>query len=165
MASSCDALFAALKDCLLHSDCVLKQGHLPSACIRDHLAELPEECQSLRKALFECKRGMVRRLGSLPFSRITHAFQAGYAEPVSREHCRFSVRIHTQSTSDKPCSRINTQPTLTPELRDSFFVILEMNTLRYSMMNIFSYQASNDRCFLSEETKCMSKQRNEGMKA
>lgn len=60
MASSCEALLAALKDCVLHSDCVLKQGNLPSACLRDHLSELPEECQSLRKAMFECKRGMVR---------------------------------------------------------------------------------------------------------
>ncbi|KAF5331614.1 hypothetical protein D9611_007737 [Ephemerocybe angulata] len=59
MASSCDALLAALKDCLLHSDCVLKQGNLPSECLRDHFSELPEECQSLRKATFECKRGML----------------------------------------------------------------------------------------------------------
>ncbi|TEB30195.1 hypothetical protein FA13DRAFT_1631154 [Coprinellus micaceus] len=59
MASSCEALLAALKDCVLHSDCVLKQGNLPSACLRDHLSELPEECQSLRKAMFECKRGML----------------------------------------------------------------------------------------------------------
>ncbi|KAJ3535669.1 hypothetical protein NMY22_g6379 [Coprinellus aureogranulatus] len=59
MASSCEALLAALKDCVLHSDCVLKQGNLPSACLRDHLSELPEECQSLRKATFECKRGML----------------------------------------------------------------------------------------------------------
>ncbi|KAF9006446.1 hypothetical protein BDQ17DRAFT_284134 [Cyathus striatus] len=45
MASSCQNLLAALKDCLLHSDCVLKP--------------MPEECQSLRKATFECKRGML----------------------------------------------------------------------------------------------------------
>lgn len=60
MASSCQALLAALKDCLMHSDCVLKQGNLPSDCLKNHTDELPEQCQSLRKAHFECKRGMVR---------------------------------------------------------------------------------------------------------
>lgn len=59
MSSSCQALLAALKDCLLHSDCVLKQGYLPSECLRDHTDELPDECKALRKATFECKRGMV----------------------------------------------------------------------------------------------------------
>jgi cytochrome c oxidase assembly factor 5 len=59
MSSSCEALLAALKDCLLHSDCVLKQGFLPSQCLKEHMNELPEECRSLRKATFECKRGMV----------------------------------------------------------------------------------------------------------
>ncbi|KAJ8698239.1 hypothetical protein PTI98_004972 [Pleurotus ostreatus] len=59
MASSCQALLAALKDCLMHSDCVLKQGNLPSDCLKNHTDELPEQCQSLRKAHFECKRGML----------------------------------------------------------------------------------------------------------
>lgn len=59
MASSCQGLIAALKDCLLHSDCVLKQGNLPSECLKNHMDELPEQCQSLRKATMECKRGMV----------------------------------------------------------------------------------------------------------
>ena len=60
MSNSCEPLLAALKDCLLHSDCVLKQGHLPSECLRDHTKELPEQCLSLRQATFECKRGLVR---------------------------------------------------------------------------------------------------------
>ncbi|KAF8897473.1 cytochrome c oxidase assembly protein PET191-domain-containing protein [Infundibulicybe gibba] len=59
MASSCQNLLAALKDCLLRSDCVLKHGNLPSECLKDHFDALPEECQSLRKATFECKRGML----------------------------------------------------------------------------------------------------------
>ncbi|TFK43599.1 cytochrome c oxidase assembly protein PET191-domain-containing protein [Crucibulum laeve] len=59
MASSCQNLVAALKDCLKYSDCVMKQGHLPSECLKEHFADLPEECQSLRKATFECKRGML----------------------------------------------------------------------------------------------------------
>lgn len=60
MSSSCQNLVAALKECLMHSDCVMKQGHLPSECLKDHYKDLPEECQSLRMATFECKRGMVR---------------------------------------------------------------------------------------------------------
>ena len=37
----------------------MKDGKLPSECIKHHLDELPEECRSLRLATFECKRGMV----------------------------------------------------------------------------------------------------------
>lgn len=48
----------------MQSDCVIKQGRLPSECLRDHTSELPERCQSLRKATFECKRGLVRRVSS-----------------------------------------------------------------------------------------------------
>ncbi|KAI0721820.1 cytochrome c oxidase assembly protein PET191, partial [Cerioporus squamosus] len=59
MSSSCSHLLSALKDCLLHSDCVLKQGHLPSECLREHTDELPESCKALRQATFECKRGML----------------------------------------------------------------------------------------------------------
>ncbi|PCH41383.1 hypothetical protein WOLCODRAFT_69748 [Wolfiporia cocos MD-104 SS10] len=59
MSSSCQHLITALKECLLRSDCVVKQGHLPSECLKDHTNELPEECKSLRLATFECKRGML----------------------------------------------------------------------------------------------------------
>ena len=62
MSMYCEPLMAALKECLLQSDCVLKQGHLPSECLRDHTKELTEKCLSLRQATFECKRGMVRML-------------------------------------------------------------------------------------------------------
>ncbi len=59
MSNYCEPLLAALKDCVLHSDCVMKKGRLPSECIKNHIDELPEECRSLRLATFECKRGMV----------------------------------------------------------------------------------------------------------
>ncbi|KAN0124530.1 Cytochrome c oxidase assembly protein PET191 domain containing protein [Russula decolorans] len=59
MSNYCGPLLAALKDCVLHSDCVMKDGKLPSECIKHHLDELPEECKSLRLATFECKRGML----------------------------------------------------------------------------------------------------------
>lgn len=68
MSSSCQNLVAALKECLKHSDCVMKQGHLPSECLKDHYNDLPEECQSLRMATFECKRGMVRVKPAHPIS-------------------------------------------------------------------------------------------------
>ncbi|KZT24468.1 hypothetical protein NEOLEDRAFT_1094170 [Neolentinus lepideus HHB14362 ss-1] len=56
---SCEPLMAALKECILRSDCVVKQDRLPSECLKHHIDELPEECQSLRKATFECKRGLL----------------------------------------------------------------------------------------------------------
>ena len=59
MSNFCEPLLAALKDCVLHSDCVIKEGRLPSECMKHHIDELPEECKSLRLATFECKRGMV----------------------------------------------------------------------------------------------------------
>lgn len=62
MSSSCQNLILALKDCLKYSDCVVKDGRLPSDCLKNHADELPEECQALRKATFECKRGMVSSL-------------------------------------------------------------------------------------------------------
>lgn len=59
MSSSCDALLRALKTCLLESDCVQKHGRLPSDCLKHHTDELPQPCQNLRKATFECKRNML----------------------------------------------------------------------------------------------------------
>ncbi|KAF9226503.1 hypothetical protein BS17DRAFT_696259 [Gyrodon lividus] len=59
MSSSCEALLNALKTCLLESDCVQKHGRLPSECLKQHINELPEACQNLRNATFECKRNML----------------------------------------------------------------------------------------------------------
>ncbi|KIY51582.1 hypothetical protein FISHEDRAFT_11953, partial [Fistulina hepatica ATCC 64428] len=59
MSSSCQGLLQALRDCLMHSDCVIKQGNKPSDCLRNHVDELPEQCKNLRLATFECKRGML----------------------------------------------------------------------------------------------------------
>lgn len=59
---SCSGVRQALADCLLKTDCVLKQGRTPSECLQEHSDELPMECQHLRKAFFECKRGMVSLL-------------------------------------------------------------------------------------------------------
>ncbi|KAI0081012.1 hypothetical protein K474DRAFT_1588672 [Panus rudis PR-1116 ss-1] len=59
MSNSCEPLLTALKECLLQSECVRRDGRLPSDCLRHHTDELPEQCKSLRKATFECKRGML----------------------------------------------------------------------------------------------------------
>ena len=73
MSNYCEPLLAALKDCVLHSDCVIKNGKLPSECIKHHIDELPEDCRSLRLAAFECKRGMVN-LFLLINNHPSHAF-------------------------------------------------------------------------------------------
>ncbi|EJD53837.1 hypothetical protein AURDEDRAFT_52741 [Auricularia subglabra TFB-10046 SS5] len=56
---SCEPILNALKQCLLLSDCVQKDGRLPSDCLKNHSNELPEECQLLRLSMFECKRSML----------------------------------------------------------------------------------------------------------
>jgi len=49
----------ALKSCLIRSECVLRQGHLPSECLKEHYDQLPDECKNLSRSLYECKRGML----------------------------------------------------------------------------------------------------------
>lgn len=58
---ACAGIREDFANCLLRTDCVLKQGRTPQECIQKHADELPEECQFLRKSLATCKRGMVRR--------------------------------------------------------------------------------------------------------
>ncbi|KAI0034222.1 cytochrome c oxidase assembly protein PET191, partial [Vararia minispora EC-137] len=55
----CEPVIQAFKDCVFNSDCVVKDGSLPSDCIKNRLDELPEQCRLLRMAAFECKRGML----------------------------------------------------------------------------------------------------------
>lgn len=56
---SCQNIRQALAECLQRTDCVLKHDRTPQDCLHNHADELPVECQQLRKAYFECKRGMV----------------------------------------------------------------------------------------------------------
>lgn len=56
---SCNNLRNEFVDCVMRSDCVLRKGNTPQSCIKEHANELPEPCQHLRVAFFECKRGMV----------------------------------------------------------------------------------------------------------
>jgi cytochrome c oxidase assembly factor 5 len=65
MSTSCEGIRVALKSCLIRSDCVIRQNHLPSECLKEHFEDLPDECKQLRQSLFECKRGMVRTISYL----------------------------------------------------------------------------------------------------
>lgn len=58
---ACAGIRQDFANCLLRTDCVLKQGLTPQECLQKHADELPEECQFLRKSLATCKRGMVSR--------------------------------------------------------------------------------------------------------
>jgi cytochrome c oxidase assembly factor 5 len=83
MSSSCQVLLDALKDCILYSDCVVKQGYLPSQCLKEHTDELPESCRNLRKATFECKRGMVRmHMTAAQRYSLTGRVTVGYEEKI-----------------------------------------------------------------------------------
>jgi len=53
----CDGLRVDLKRCLLKSDCCLKSHKTPLQCLQDN--EVPQECQALRVAFFECKRSLL----------------------------------------------------------------------------------------------------------
>ncbi|KAH8118454.1 cytochrome c oxidase assembly protein PET191-domain-containing protein [Phellopilus nigrolimitatus] len=88
MSSSCHELIDLLKDCLMRSDCVVKQGHLPSECLRNHMDELPEECKSIRTAVFNCKRGM------LDMRKRFRGNNPGYVPPLPP-----STQSSTQSTA------------------------------------------------------------------
>lgn len=57
---SCGVIKTNLVECVFKSNCYLRSDPPKSAseCLKTP-AELPEECQHLRKAFFECKRGMV----------------------------------------------------------------------------------------------------------
>ncbi|CED84572.1 Cytochrome c oxidase assembly protein PET191 [Phaffia rhodozyma] len=56
---ACAGIRMDLANCLLRTDCVLKQGNTPAECLTKHIDELAEECQFLRKSLTQCKRGML----------------------------------------------------------------------------------------------------------
>lgn len=86
MSSSCSALLGALKACLLESDCVQKHGRLPSECLKHHTDELPEACQNLRKATYECKRNMVRGLSSTQRRQLKRELPAGHAKEIPGQY-------------------------------------------------------------------------------
>lgn len=58
-AQACAGIRADLANCLLQSNCVLRDGNTPKDCLKDHADTIPLECQYLRKSLTQCKKGMV----------------------------------------------------------------------------------------------------------
>lgn len=48
-----------LAACLIATDCVQKEGKTGQECLRDHMDELPQDCQHLYKSYVACRRGMV----------------------------------------------------------------------------------------------------------
>jgi hypothetical protein len=58
---ACAGIRADLANCLLQSNCVLRDGNSPKDCLAHHSDTIPLECQYLRKSLTQCKRGMVSR--------------------------------------------------------------------------------------------------------
>jgi len=53
----CDGLRVDLKRCLLQSECCIGGKKTPLQCLQDN--EVSSECQALRVAFFECKRGLL----------------------------------------------------------------------------------------------------------
>jgi cytochrome c oxidase assembly factor 5 len=76
MSSSCKPLIEGFRNCVLSSPCVQRDGLLPSECLKHHANELPEDCQALRKAVFECKRGMVGAFESLVLDLVLNLYLA-----------------------------------------------------------------------------------------
>ena len=62
MGKSCKEIAESLVDCIKKSDCVIKQGGTVRDCIGD-MSKMEDECghsqecQELRNAYFNCKRG------------------------------------------------------------------------------------------------------------
>ncbi|KAJ2541877.1 Dephospho-CoA kinase (Dephosphocoenzyme A kinase) (COAE), partial [Coemansia sp. RSA 1933] len=58
---TCEGIRDEYIQCLLRSECVFIQRHSVKECITDKklAALVPDECNSLRHSLFECKRGLL----------------------------------------------------------------------------------------------------------
>jgi len=53
----CSGLRVDLKRCLLLSECCLVKKKTPLVCLNE--GDVPQECQALRVAFFECKRSVL----------------------------------------------------------------------------------------------------------
>ncbi|XP_046576455.1 cytochrome c oxidase assembly factor 5-like [Haliotis rubra] len=58
--TACSGIREDLLDCLLKSDCVMKDGKTPRECLQlGHHPSIPNKCHNLRTAFFECKRSIL----------------------------------------------------------------------------------------------------------
>ncbi|KAL1922058.1 uncharacterized protein VTP21DRAFT_10700 [Calcarisporiella thermophila] len=56
---SCQEIRKELIECILKSKCI-ERGNSFQECIKaEHAADVPEECQLIRKSFFDCRRGML----------------------------------------------------------------------------------------------------------
>ncbi|CAO3651276.1 unnamed protein product [Cunninghamella blakesleeana] len=60
MPSSCQEIRQELVECMLKSDCVLIKGNTVKECFKkEHEADVPTACQSIKKSFADCRRGML----------------------------------------------------------------------------------------------------------
>ncbi|KAF9918115.1 hypothetical protein FBU30_000375 [Linnemannia zychae] len=60
MPSSCQEIRAELAECILKSDCMVKDGLSAKECLHpSNEYRVPPECTAIRRSFFECKRGML----------------------------------------------------------------------------------------------------------
>ncbi|KAF9140068.1 hypothetical protein KI688_005647 [Linnemannia hyalina] len=60
MPSSCKEIRIELAECILKSDCMLKDGLSAKECLHsDNEYRIPAECTAIKRSFFECKRGML----------------------------------------------------------------------------------------------------------
>ncbi|PWN35992.1 uncharacterized protein FA14DRAFT_189914 [Meira miltonrushii] len=56
--NSCRAIRDELAACLSQSECV-QSGKSGQDCLRNHMDELPEDCQAVYKSYVHCRRGLL----------------------------------------------------------------------------------------------------------
>ncbi|XP_005106925.1 cytochrome c oxidase assembly factor 5 [Aplysia californica] len=54
---ACEGIRDDLLECLLKTDCVMKEKRTPRDCMSD--PSIPDECNKLRVAFLECRRSML----------------------------------------------------------------------------------------------------------
>lgn len=62
MFLQCRAIRDELATCLSQSECV-QSGKTGQDCLRNHMNELPENCQAVYKSYVHCRRGLVSESG------------------------------------------------------------------------------------------------------
>lgn len=75
MASSCSDIREDLIECIKRSDCMKSGSKTFHECIKESEDSIGKKCVLLRQALYECKRGQVRRQ-QLSFTVIFGSTQA-----------------------------------------------------------------------------------------
>ncbi|ELU08116.1 hypothetical protein CAPTEDRAFT_218889 [Capitella teleta] len=57
---ACQGLREDLRECLMQSDCVIKDGKSPKDCLlMGRHPSVPDRCHALRQSFFDCKRSLI----------------------------------------------------------------------------------------------------------